>query len=377
MSERVRILAGSVMPGGATCIFPVLRELRGREGVRVHAIAHSHAADIFRQNEIEFVDLAGDGTHAVTEAAVREIINRFEPDLILSGVFGPIEGGLDHWLISAARDLGIPSFGILDAWMNYTQRFADPETGDATTFVPDRLAVMDRHTADELAAEGIPADRIVVTGHPFVDVVRQHAQSHTDRSETRSLLGATPADRVVLFVSEPLRWGVEQGFITDVGYDEFDAFELLAEALAGSNQRGLLVVKEHPRHASLTIQTSISQTRIVRAGDQPVLDLIQAADVVVGMSSTLLVYAYLMGRKVVVVQPNVSLKDDRNVLTRRGILQNSYSMARIHSALEEHCTGESEHLEDLRREFGWYDRIAAKTADSILTMVTAEALTRP
>ena len=67
MNRSKRILAGTLPPGGATCLFPVIRELRRRPDVEVRVLGYSHSADIFREHGVVFVDLAAGGETAVTE----------------------------------------------------------------------------------------------------------------------------------------------------------------------------------------------------------------------------------------------------------------------------------------------------------------------
>lgn len=368
MSRAVRILAGTSPPGGATCLFPVVKELHRRADVELQVIGHSHSAEIFHEQGIEFIDLDKNGDNPVTEATAQEIVSRYAPDLIMTGVFGPIEGGLDYWLIRAAQRQGVRSFGILDAWMNYAMRFADPVSGDPVAYLPDRLAVMDDQTVEELAAEGIPGHRVCVTGHPFLPLVRQRAQDRAARIRHRKDLGARPADRLVVFFSEPLRWGAQEGLNEPVGYDEFDAFKLLEAGLAQSTEGDILVVREHPRHASLQLPDRIDHTRVIQGGQWKMLDLMQAADIVVGMSSTVLVYAYLMGQKVLVIQPGLRPDRDCNMLTRRGILPNLQTTAEVARALAEPSDVEAQTLQAVRSALGWAKRPDLRAAECALQM---------
>lgn len=371
MNGAVRILAGTVPPGGASCLFPVVQELRRRPNVEVQLVGHSHAADVFREHGVEFVDPTQGSAGRVTDPAVRKLVSRFEPDLIVTGVFGPAHGGLDHYLLRAAQDQRIPSLGILDAWMNYAKRFADPVSAAPLAYLPDRLAVMDEQTVAELVAEGIPRERLCVTGHPFLSVVRRRGEDHGSSLRIRDALHVEPGERVLAFFSEPIRWGVQEGLVDAVGYDEFIAFGLLEAALTRTAERSLLVVKEHPKRASLEVADRIRHTRVVRNCELSMLDLVTAADVVVGMSSTVLVYAYLMGRKVLVIQPDLRTERDCNMLTRRGILPNLRTAAEIERALEAPSDADLKTLRAVRRASGWENRPDVRAADCALEMCAA------
>ena len=66
----VRILVGTQFPGGATCLYPVVRELHRRHDVAVQVIGRGHGAEFFRHHEIAFTDLGGD--RSTTAAMPRE-----------------------------------------------------------------------------------------------------------------------------------------------------------------------------------------------------------------------------------------------------------------------------------------------------------------
>lgn len=366
MSARIRILAGTVRPGGATCLFPAINELRGRADVDVRVIAHAHAADVLAMHGVPFHDPTANGSKPLVEDAVRKMTSEYEPDLILSGAFGPIEGGLDFWLLLAAQRFRIPSYAVLDAWMNYAMRFADVDTGHPTTHLPDRMAVMDEQTVAELAGVGVPSDRLDVTGHPFLSVVRQCSNDVSVRAKHREQLMAADGEQVVVFFSEPLRWGEEQGLNDPLGYSEFDAFDLMVNAIGDTDRPRLLIVKEHPRHASLKLPDRIGQTRVLRCETKAVLDLIIAADVVVGMSTTLLVYAYLMGKRVVAIQPGALPDRNCNVLTRRDIIPNCETIEAVTEALNGSAGDMGEALACTRKSMKWEDDPAAATAECIM-----------
>ena len=372
MTSPRRILVGTMLPGGATCLAPVVRELRSRPHVEVYVLAAAHARDVFRDNGIAFSDLTNGRDWSLSDEGVRAALADLHPDAVVTGVFGPRDGQLDHRLIRAARHAGIQSVGVLDAWMNYATRFSDPDTGDPLAFLPDLLAVPDQGTVAELVAEGIPAERQRVTGHPFLGVLRRQVSDEPHIRGLRQAVGVQPGERCLVFFSEPVRWGADEGLSEPVGYDEIEVFDLLCRALAAHPELALLVVREHPRHASLTVPDRIGPIRVVRNQSAPALDLLLAADVVIGMSSTLLVYAYVAGRRVVAIQPGRGAGEawrgglDYNMLTRRGLLTNRGDVAGIAAALAESPKGDENTLRKARLDLGWDGFPCAAVANLVL-----------
>ncbi len=318
----------------------------------MQVIAHSHAADVFAEHKCRFLDPSQATGGEFSEAAAGMIAEEYNPDLILTGVFGPIEGGLDFWLIRYAQQQHIASYGVLDAWMNYAMRLADAASGNPIAYFPDRMAVMDADTVAELASIGVPAHRLDVTGHPFLPVVRQHDRAAANRM--RESFGVFGDEKLIVFFSEPLRWGTEQGLSDSLGYDEFIAFDLLQGAIQRVDRPDLLVVKEHPRHASLILPERIGKTRVVRSDTPAVLNLIAAADVVAGMSTTLLVYAYLLGKQVLAIQPGVHPLGDCNVLTRRCLVPNLDTIDALTKALSSTTPDAGSQLAGTREQMNWH-----------------------
>ena len=330
-----------------------------------------HSSEVFQYHGVGFVELGRDAERPLTDAAVTGIVRRFEPGVVVTGTVGPVGSGLDYRLIRAARRLNVPTLGILDAWMNYSSRFADPATGAKLAYLPDVLAVMDEGTIDEMAAEGIPRGRLRVTGHPFLRVLYEKADGLDQVSQRRRSLGVSPDDRLLVFFSEPLRWLSRHSEYEDhgSGYDELDAYRIVCDAVGRLPGDNVLVVREHPRRASLPrAQAHRGNVRVIRQSRLDPVGLIIAADVVVGMSSTLLVYAYLMGRKVVVVQPGLDSRSDRNMLTRRCILPNLQTAAQVSRHITDEPDARPEILSKARRDLKWGGRSDVLAAELALDL---------
>ena len=151
------------------------------------------------------------------------------------------------------------------------------------------------------------------------------------------------------------------------GYTEFDAFDIILQAISSYSDPMVVAVKEHPRRPSLPLRENLPETvRLVDHLDSDPMELIFAADVVSGMSSTLLVYAFLMGKPTLVVQPNLVRAVDRNVLTRRGIVRNHESVSDVVEFLRE-CRRERkpDTLRMFRQSMRWGQRTDVAVADVI------------
>ena len=191
---------------------------------------------------------------------------------------------------------------------------------------------MDDQARDEAIADGLPAERLVVTGAPHYE----HLLSVNDRSRgepIRARYEIGPTDRLVLFVSQPL----EALYGAALGYSEHQVLETVSGAVASLSAppagRIAFAVRRHPReervgHSPLVLDAS--------GGDS--LDWILAADVVVGMNSAVLLQAALIGRPTVSVQPG---RRDHDLLpsNRMGLSTPVYETTAVAEVLRETLAG--------------------------------------
>lgn len=226
------------------------------------------------------------------------------PHAVLTGTSldGTLEAAL--WRL-AARD-GVPALAWIDQWMNLERRFRRGR--------PTWVAVLDTAQRDALEALGFNASRIVIGGHPHLHAVlsRPGAAPRADRSGSQT----------VLFVSESYAEDYRCGRLSPLGYDEHAVFDIVAEAVEAAArahaERAIeLVVKFHPLEGEPRAFIERIQARAwpanVKArwlaGAASGREAAAAADLVVGMSSMLLLEALLMGRPVLSLTPDLRGED--------------------------------------------------------------------
>jgi len=226
---------------------------------------------------------------------------------VLTGTSDIDEPG-DRALWRAARKRGIESHAVFDHPANLELRFVNV---DGTSARPDWCYVPDKAFAKRLAAAGVPAERIRVIGDLHHARLRRLAagQEAAAIQRLRARWGAGAAGFIVLFASE---CGREMAAIGRPSpYDELEVFGDLLQGLASGRRpdggaleaaRTVVVVRPHPRDAEDKYASfAEGQDKIkivVSAEESPPLALL-AADLVVGMNSSLLYEALEIGRPVV------------------------------------------------------------------------------
>ena len=328
------VLALASDPGAASALAPVLARLRF-QGWPVRALAYRQAGPTWASRGLAYEEVAED----LDSAAAANLLGQGRTRLLLAGTaFNGVR--LEQRFVAAARQTGVPSLVLLDFWSNYRARFAD-ESGQLAP-LPDRIAVMDDWAREEMMAEGFEPGRLVVTGQPAFDelvVVRGRAQP-VGRTAFRQGLGISDKEGLVLFASQPLAelYGEDKTDLLHPGYTQrtvLNSTLAALERIAGRRHEGItLLVRPHPREQAETFagyQGQVVRMMVSREGDRHEAAL--AADLVVGMSTVLLVEACLLGCVVLSLQPGLCQTD--SVPTNRwGASQAVYREEEIEPALE-------------------------------------------
>jgi hypothetical protein len=244
-----------------------------------------------------------------SDAAAVELLRDSSACMIMTGTSAADEP-TDWSLWRAAHRLGIPSHVVLDQRLAIARRFVDA-SGQA--LYPDFVYVADADFAAEVVKVGVPRQTVRVLGDFHVERLRRlmNSVSESEISALRREWGVPPGTRVVLFASENVR---EMTRGINPAYDEIGELERLIEALrnggfsplAGVDPRAIcLVVRPHPRDTPGKYDCyAADRTRglnIVVSEAGPMQTVLKAADIFVGMNSSLLQFAHMCGR------PTVSL----------------------------------------------------------------------
>ena len=307
-SERERrpvVAAVAGDPGGAAALAPVLLAMRaaGRHDLRPLAYRHALAAWSAAGLAPEPLDEGMDGDEAARRLAGADL-------LLCATSHNGVD--LEKRLTAAARAAEIPSLAVLDFWSHYGLRFADGE--GHPVFLPDRVAVPDEIARAGMLESGVEPGRVVVTGQPAFDALAalRAGFGPERRREVRAALGVRAGERMVLFLSQPMRavFGDDAGNPLFPGYTEDGVLALLAAGLEGAarrrGERVVLVVRPHPREdpAAIVVPPAGAVRTVVRAGGDG-REAALAADLVAGMQTVLLVEACLLGCVVLSLQPGL------------------------------------------------------------------------
>ena len=307
----LRVLLCGTDPGGAANLGPLVPALKAG-GAMVSVITAPNLAGRFRGDGIEMnADVTPDSTAA--------LVDRYQPDAVIVGTTR--YDSPDRRLLRIAADRGIRSVAVLDERYLYRARFDDDW--------PDVITLIDEASREEAIAEGLPPERLHVTGSPaLAELVATIDELEKAPPPKPGSLGD---EAVITFVSETLsadygRSPEAPGPMGDfVGYTEETVLRELVE-VAGSLGRALVVIdKRHPAdEGALQPGAQVGKVRVATVRDEPLWPLLWHSQAVVGMRSMALLEAAVMGVPTLSFQPGL-IGGERCTAVRLGLVPQTTS----------------------------------------------------
>ena len=258
------------------------------------------------------------------------IFEEFHPDSLFTGT--SYTSRIERDFVREAAKRGIPSASFVDHYTGFDVRF---ESGEER-ILPDEIHVLD-HKAAALAREaGLPGSRIRITGNPYHGFLRNWRSQLTKEEVFQQLGIPVSKAKTILFAPDPLS---NAGGAEKFGTDEVAILGLLLEALGEIGKPIQLLIKAHPNQSMDYLKTGLKnlprnvEVHLVPAEKDVLLnDLIQHADLVAGMFSSLLIEAELLEAKTLRILAGIQLHDPLEQSTSGAIAKTRQEcMALIHS----------------------------------------------
>ena len=223
-------------------------------------------------------------------------------------------------LIAAARIAGVPSIGGVDSAANADYRFRG-HSDDPLAHAPDALLLTDDLALQNFTTLGFPAERMVVCGHPYYDSVREESREleKLGQKTLRSRHFPNAGSRSVFMFLGEISDGLnsqqfqKSGEYTLTGRGQSSGrteiiIEEFLDAVATLEERPYLVLRPHPKNKDSELGPYYREFDMISRTDRS-LEIAFAADLIVGMSTSLLVEASIMGRPTVSIVPRPQERD--------------------------------------------------------------------
>ncbi len=341
---KQNILLFSRDPGAANSIIPLLKALEEKQ-YYVRLFGKDTAIHRYTERGLKFLNIM-DFVKNIQLDEIHAFLTKERPDFIITGTSGI--DFTEKYLWKSAENIGIPTFAILDQWMNYGVRFSSYTVSDLEdyknkkllNYLPTKILVMDEFAMQEAIQEGLECSRILVTGNPHFEYLAEKAQKiPVDKiRELRNEYGLLEKDFLVTYASEP----VYQQYKNFWGYTEKSIFKKIYDGLIEQSVdfKGSIkiIIKLHPREDSESyseIINTCNDGKISVFIDQysHSYDLIMSSNLVSGMSSMFLIESVLLRKPVISVQ--IGLKTENPfILDRRGIVKSILDESTLNKELK-------------------------------------------
>ena len=345
-----KVLLFSHDPGGSNAIVPLVRAFRKR-GYSVKLFGKGISLKRYAQFGVRGLDIMK-RIKRVGLGEIKKFLKDEKPDFIITGTSA--NDSTEKYIWNVSRDLKIPSFAVLDQWANYGIRFSHHGVSQIEKynhnkthhFSPTKIFVMDLYAKKQLDAIGISDTEIVVTGHPYFEmllqdgrkIIKDHTKSFRRNNNIKN------SDIVITFASEPIvsAYGVKNGSIGCFGYTEVtilrDILSVLKKIVEKHKLNVVLVIKLHPREEDNSFNQIIEENktdglsvRLIRNCN--VWELMAESDVICGMTSMFLIEAVLLGKPILSVQIGAVCKSEF-ILEREGVVDPVLSKGDLANRLE-------------------------------------------
>jgi len=244
-----------------------------------------------------------------------KVIEEFRPDFIYTGT--SYSSDLELTFLAKGRERRIPTASFIDHYTQFRSRFI---LGD-DLILPDEINVLDDRAYQLAVGDGLPKDRIRITGNPYHAYLRGW-RSNLSRKDLWKKLGFMESpDPVLLYAPDPLS---NVGGIAKFGIDERILLRHLIDALQSIGDPVQVVVKSHPNQNTeylmngLDEKTETMNIQCFMAGpeaDSVLNDLIVRSDLVIGMFSSLMVEAEILGTPTIRLLHGLSIQDPLEGIT--------------------------------------------------------------
>ena len=233
----------------------------------------------FTKADAPFASLLQNENIMITSSA-RIIIKELEniaPDLIITGTSWQTKTA--DLFLRYAKEHAIPTLSFVDHWTPYKTRFKE--------YLPDYLATFDDRSTQLAKAEGF---------NEVVQIRNYHLQ---ELQEEFKKIRSQEKKRI-LFLSEPTAAVAKKRFgdRNYWGFDEIDVFKEVRSFASKNNFE--LVVRLHP---SDTKERYEAIDPDIRFSDASLLEDIAASEIIIGIDTIALYYAYRFGKKTLALMP--------------------------------------------------------------------------
>ncbi|NFG60641.1 hypothetical protein [Clostridium sp. CMCC3677] len=331
-----KILLFSRDPGGTNTVVPLYQKLK-EEGYNVKIYGKDVALNRYEQYGLKGIDIIGRLSY-ISEDGIYKFLLEEAPDFLITGTSA--DDFTEKYLWKCAERLKIPSFAILDQWINYGLRFSkfgvsqlkEYEKKKEHIYLPYKILVMDNYSKEQMIKEGIPEDKILISGQPYFDYLISKKETISDKviKDFRKIIGFDMEDYIITYASEPLSktYGESDTSEHYWGYSERSIFKefinVLNQVRQKTNRKIGLIIRLHPKEDENNYNDLIDNINdnisILIDKKLDGFKLICTSNLICGMSSMFLIESAVLGKSIISMQMGLN-RDNPFILDKIGAVK--------------------------------------------------------
>jgi len=270
--------------GGSELLLELLRASLHVGEFRVFYIQNSPCQKILKQKCLDSYAFA----IQASQQSVSDALDKINPDIILYSTGW--QNHVEYYFLNYAREHKIPSVAFLDNWANYKERFSYPDASWKDNF-PTYIATHDEFSekkAKELGLENL----VAIKNYSLINELQNFKNVRNATSD------------ILLFLSEPTSVVAKKTY-GDEHYWGFTECDVFKSILKHQHKFGCsnIVVRLHPSDTADAYKKIASDITI---SDLSLQEDIARAKFIVGVDSSVLYLAYLLGKKVIAYLPSTN-----------------------------------------------------------------------
>lgn len=315
-SNNRKLLVFVEDPGAANFVIELPEALK-EKGIEGKIFAAGNAISYLKTRKQSYTDISG-----ASDCEVKKLMSDLEPDAILVGTSENKKSNA-FTLIRQAKEANIASVAIVDAPTSIEDRFKG-ETNNSDTFITDYIIYSEASAKEALKKLGVNDNNLIQVKHPYYKIVVNKCKTYkqTPRSIWQQKLfpNKNKKQKLIVFLSELSSGLNEQDFVKNKNYTLQGTggsiertqivFEELLHAIEQLPEKPYLVVRLHPKENSKKYSAYSNKVDAFSQEQDP-HEITYSADIVVGLSTSLLAESNLIGANCISILPK---KEERSWL---------------------------------------------------------------
>ena len=321
--------------GGARQILPVIREILKDGYPPIEVVVHRDAERIFQNIECRLHALSEETRPPLDRDGARRFLEKINPKVLFCTTSNNRKDHSNGELIRAARETGIPTFALFDHWKGWKKI---GRCGEPLCYMPDLLGVLDEKAIDFGVSWGVPRERMVAVGHPWLESLSESSDENTRRA--RKKLGLRDDEVACVFFSQPMvkeingRTVFESLMNLPIGQHIYEVLSLFRGKIEKMGRPVRLFLRPHPKEGPPGNNMGLEpvDSRISS------LELAQAANLVLGLDSMILYEAAFGGSVVISLKFKEFLDVDENFQCWPDILPSAETIKDCEDLIEDNMS---------------------------------------